>query len=261
MTGMLEGKNAIIYGAAGGIGRGVSHAFAREGAQVFLTGRSIEPLDALATEITDTGGSARVAVVDAFDEAAVDAHVSTVVAEAGSLDVSFNLISRGDVQGTALVDMTVEELMRAVDEGLRSNFITARAAARQMSSQGSGVVLHLNSASGAGALAGMGSTGPADAAVESFMRYLAAEVGANGVRVCGIWTAGVRETLTTEKIAEVDPTRFGAEQVIEMISQMSVLNRPPVLAEVAETAAFLASDRAAGITGSMTNVTAGLVLR
>jgi NAD(P)-dependent dehydrogenase (short-subunit alcohol dehydrogenase family) len=258
---MLEGKSAIIYGAAGGIGRGVARTFAREGAHVFLAGRSVAPLEVLATQISETGGSASVAVVDAFDEAAVDAQVSTVVEETGSLDVSYNLISRGDVQGTPLVDMSVDDLMRAVDEGLRGNFITARAAARQMSSQGSGVVLHLNSASGAGALAGMGSTGPADAAVESFMRYLAAEVGANGVRVCGIWTAGVRETLTTEKIAEVDPNGFGAEQVIAMISQMSVLDRPPALAEVAETAAFLASDRAAGITGSMTNVTAGLVLR
>jgi len=261
MTGMLEAKNAIVYGAAGGIGRGVAQAFAREGARVFLAGRSEAPLHALAKVIRNAGGDAQVAVVDAFDEAAVEAQVASVVQDAGSLDVSFNLISRGDVQGTPLIEMKVTDLMRAVDDGLRSNFITARAAARQMSSQGSGVVLHLNSASGAGAMAGMGSTGPADAAVESFMRYLAAEVGRSGVRVCGIWTAGVRETLTTEKITEVDPGGFGAEQVIEMISQMSVLGRPPGLAEVAETAAFLASDRAAGITGSMTNVTAGLVLR
>ena len=82
------------------------------------------------------------------------------------------------MQGIPLIDMTADDLMRAVDQGLRTNFLTARAAARQMTEQGSGVVLHLNSASGAGAMAGMGSTGPADAAVESFMRYLAAEVGA-----------------------------------------------------------------------------------
>lgn len=58
------------------------------------------------------------------------------------------------------------------------------------------MILHLNSASGAGAMPGLGSSGPADAATEAFMRYLAAEVGRQGVRVCGIWTAGVAETLT-----------------------------------------------------------------
>jgi NAD(P)-dependent dehydrogenase (short-subunit alcohol dehydrogenase family) len=70
-----------------------------------------------------------------------------------------------------------------------------------MIEQGSGVILHLNSASGPGATPGMGSTGPADAATESFMRHLAAEVGPHGVRVCGIWTAGVLETLSDERSA------------------------------------------------------------
>ena len=140
-------------------------------------------------------------MLDALDEAAVDAHVADVAARHGSLDISFNLIARGDVQGIPLVDMTADDLLRAVDTGLRSNFITARAAARHMAAQGSGVILHLNSASGAGAMPGMGSTGPADAAIEAFMRYLAAETGPSGVRVCGIWTAGVAESLTQDKIA------------------------------------------------------------
>jgi len=166
------------------------------------------------------------------------------------------------VQGTPLVGMTADDLLRAPITGLRSNFLTARAAARRMIAQRSGVILHLNSASGEAAMPGMGSTGPADAAVESFMRYLAAEVGPSGVRVCGIWTAGVEETLRADKLAEVGgPDTPDPQTVIDMISGMAALRRTPRLADVAETAAFLASDRAAGITGSMTNVTAGLVLR
>ena len=262
MTELLEGKTAIIYGGGGGIGGGVARTFAREGARVFLVGRTREKLDAVAKDITSASGSAEVAVVDALDEQAVDAHVRAVAAEAGSVDVSFNLITRGDVQGTPLVDMTTDDLLRAVVTGLQSSFLTARAAARRMIAQGSGVILHLNSASGAGAMPGMGSTGPADAATEAFMRYLAAEVGPHGVRVCGIWTAGVAETLTSEKLKAVGGGSAPApEQVLEMIGAMAALRRTPRLADVAEVAAFLASDRAAGMTGAMANVTCGLVLR
>lgn len=262
MTGLLKGKTAIVYGGGGGIGGGVARTFAREGAKVFLVGRTRDTLDVVAKDITSAGGSAEVAVVDALDEQAVDEHVRAVASEAGRVDVSFNLITRGDVQGTPLVEMTTDDLLRAVVTGLQTNFITARAAARRMIEQGSGVILHLNSASGAGAMPGMGSTGPADAATEAFMRYLAAEVGPQGVRVCGIWTAGVAETLTDEKIAAVGgegaPT---AQTVEEMIAGMASLRRAPRLADVAEVAAFLASDRAAGMTGTIANVTAGLVLR
>jgi NAD(P)-dependent dehydrogenase (short-subunit alcohol dehydrogenase family) len=262
MTDLLRDRNAIVYGAGGGIGGAVARAFAREGAQVFLAGRTRERLEAVAESIAASGGTADVAVLDALDEQAVDAHVQDVVSRAGTVDVSFDLIKRGDVQGTPLVDMTTGDLLRAVVNGLQSSFVTARAAARRMTEQGSGVILHLNSASGAGAMPGMGSTGPADAATEAFMRYLAAEVGPRGVRVCGIWTAGVAETLTKEGLAEVagenapDP-----EAALRMIAGMAALRRTPSLADVAETAVFLASDRAAGITGSMVNVTCGLVLR
>src|SRR5437016_8478425 len=127
---LLENKNAIIYGAGGWIGSGVARTFAREGATVFLVGRTREKLDAVAANITAAGGSAEVAVVDALDEQAVDAHVRAVAAQAGSVDVSFNLITRGDVQGTPLVDMTTDDLLRAVVTGLQSSFLTARAAAR-----------------------------------------------------------------------------------------------------------------------------------
>ena len=95
MTALLQGENATIYGAGGGIGAGVARTFAREGARVFLAGRARETLDAVATDITSESGAAEVAVLDALDEAAVDEHVREVGNQAGSVDVSFNLISRG----------------------------------------------------------------------------------------------------------------------------------------------------------------------
>ena len=260
---LLENKNAVIYGAAGGIGRGVALTFAREGARVFLAGRTREKLEGVAAEITAAGGSAEAAVVDALDELAVEELARTVASRAGSIDVSFNLISRGDVQGIPLVDMTAADLTHAVITGLTANFLTARAAAHRMIEQGSGVILMLTSGSSAGAPPLMGSTPPADAATEAFMRSLAAELGPHGIRVLGLWTAGVAETLSPEKIASVNSTMqmdaAGVENLIERLGEMTMLRRAPRLAQVAEVAAFLASDRASAMTGTINNVTCGLV--
>lgn len=262
MTELLQNKNAIIYGAGGSIGRGVATTFAREGARVFLVGRTRAALELTAHDVAEAGGQAEVATFDVFDEAAVEAHLADVVDRAGHVDVSFNLVTRGDVQGQLLLDMSVADLTRPVTNGLLANAITARAAARRMVDQGSGVILHLTSGSSAGLAPMMGGTGPADAATETYMRYLASEVGPSGVRVIGLWTAGVAETLTRAKMAEVG--RDGVpdpEIVLQMIANAAILRRTPHLGEVADTAAFLASDRAKGITATIVNVTSGLVAR
>ena len=260
---LLKNKNAVVYGAAGGIGRGVALTFAREGARVFLAGRTREKLEGVAAKITAAGGSAEVAVVDALDEQAVEEHARTVASRAGSIDVSFNLITRGDVQGIPLVDMTAADLTHAVMTGLTSNFFTARAAARRMIDQKSGVILMLTSGSSSGGTPMMGSTSPADAATEAFMRSLAAELGPHGVRVLGLWTAGVPETLTPEKIAAVNSNMMmdaaGLENLKGQMAQMTMLRRMPGLAQVADVAAFLASDRASAMTGTITNVTCGMI--
>jgi NAD(P)-dependent dehydrogenase (short-subunit alcohol dehydrogenase family) len=257
---LLDSRNAVIYGAGGSIGGAVAREFAREGARVFLAGRTREKLERVARDIGADGGSAEVAVVDALDERAVDEHARDVVSQAGSIDVSFNLITRGDVQGIPLVDMATDDLLRAVVNGLRTNFMTARAAARHMVEKGSGVILALDSGSANGSPM-MGSTGPADAATDTFIRNLAAEIGPRGVHVVGIWTAGLPETLSPESLAAVD-SKFrdeaAFEGLIENLDQMRMTRRSPELAEVAATAAFLASDKAGAITGTFVNVTSGM---
>ena len=257
---LLDNKNAVIYGAGGSIGGAVAKEFAHEGARVFLAGRTRDPLEEVAADISSAGGSAKVAVLDALDEEAVDEHARAMVSEAGSIDVSFNLITRGDVQGIPLIEMTTDDLLRAVVNGLRSNFITARAAARHMVEQGSGVILVLDSGSANGSPM-MGSTGPADAVTDILVRNLAAEIGPRGVRVVGIWTAGLPETFSKEKITAVD-SRFQEEAafqgLIEGLDQMRMTRRSPRLKEVAATATFLASEKAAAITGTFVNVTSGM---
>lgn len=86
---LLKNKNAVIYGAGESIGGAVARAFAREGARLFLVGRSPDTLEKVAKEISAAGGLVETAIVDAFDEKAVDEHSAVVVAKAGSIDVSF----------------------------------------------------------------------------------------------------------------------------------------------------------------------------
>ena len=138
---LLSGKNALIYGGAGAIGSTMARAFAGEGARVHLAGRTQATLDAVADDIRSSGGLAETARVDALDEAAVDAHVEDVAGRFGSVDVSFNLISVNDVQGTPLVEMSLHDYEMPIVLALRSTFITTRAAARQMIGQKSGVIL------------------------------------------------------------------------------------------------------------------------
>jgi NAD(P)-dependent dehydrogenase (short-subunit alcohol dehydrogenase family) len=261
MTPLLEDKNTVVYGGGGSIGGGVARTFAREGARVFLAGRTREPLEAVAADIARAGGSAEVAVLDVLDGEAVDEHAAAVASEAGSIDATFLAIKRGDVQGTPLIEMADDDLTRAVTTGLLATHHMARAAARSMTTQGSGAILTLTSATSAAPSPGMGSTGPTDAAIETYLQTLAHEVGPQGVRVACLWTAAVVESLTTEKMAEVSGAEMDPAEVEKAIAGMSVLRRAPRLQQVADTVAFLASDRAAGITATKINVTSGLVPR
>jgi NAD(P)-dependent dehydrogenase (short-subunit alcohol dehydrogenase family) len=260
-TMILENRNAVIYGAGGSIGSAVAATFAREGARVFLVGRTREGLERVAKEITAAGGRADVAVFDALDEQAVDDHARSVVETAGSIDISFNLVGAGDVQGIPLIDMTTADFTRPIVTRATANFISARAAARHMVKQGSGVVLALDSGSAVGSPM-MGGTGPADAATDTLVRNLAAEIGPSGVRVVGIWTAGLPQTLSPEKLATVtggpamDDAAF--QGLLQHLDGMRMTRRSPTLAQVAATAAFLASDGAGAITGTFVNVTSGM---
>jgi 3-oxoacyl-[acyl-carrier protein] reductase len=123
---LLERNNAVIYGGGGTIGGAVARAFAREAATVHLAGRTVAKLDQVAGEIREQGGTATTAQVDALDEGAVDAHAGELVRDHGSLDVSMNLISTGDVQGTPLVEMELADFERPIHNAMRSTYVTAR---------------------------------------------------------------------------------------------------------------------------------------
>jgi 3-oxoacyl-[acyl-carrier protein] reductase len=249
---LLENKNAVIYGAGGSIGSAVARAFAREGARVHLAGRTIESLEQVAEEIRSAGGVAEMAQVDALDETAVDEHANAVVASAGGIDISFNLISVGDVQGTPLAEMPLEDFERPVMIAVRTQILTSRAAARHMSKQGSGVILFFGGYGDPLPDYYLGGFQVALNAIESLRRQLASELGPYGIRAVTLQTGGVPETI---------PESFdGREAIIEGIVGLTMLKRAATLEDVGNVAAFAASDLARTMTATALNISCGAIV-
>jgi 3-oxoacyl-[acyl-carrier protein] reductase len=259
---LLENKNAVIHGGGGSVGGAVARAFAREGAKVFLAGRTLATLDAVAEEIAATGGEAETAQVDALDEKAVDEHADAVADKAGGIDVSFNAISHGDVQGMPLIDMPFDDFARPIGNAMRAQFLTARAAARHMIRRGSGVILTITATTARMTIPDVGGTGVTFDAIESLCRQWACELGPHGIRVAWLRTTGLPEALADIPLFPDYGTgkAMTREELIAWLQRETMLNRLTSLDEVGNTAAFLASDRASAVTASAANLSCGSVL-
>jgi NADP-dependent 3-hydroxy acid dehydrogenase YdfG len=166
---LLEGKTAVIYGAGGNIGGPTAKAFAREGAIVFLAGRTLDQVKPLAAEINSAGGLAEPAKVDALDPKAVEEHLQGIVASRGGLDISYNLISTGVAMGTPLIQLTAAQFDSAAFTRARSCFITSTAAARVMQKQGRGVILGLTARNGRLPVQDTGGFSAGNAAIEALL--------------------------------------------------------------------------------------------
>jgi NAD(P)-dependent dehydrogenase (short-subunit alcohol dehydrogenase family) len=257
--GLLAGKNAVIYGAAGAIGSAVSRAFAREGAQLFLAGRDLEKVAALAREISAGGGTVRAAGVDALDRAAVEQHLADVIRQCGGIDISFNLIGIDDVQGEPLTDMNVETFSQPILNAMRTQYFTATAAARAMALRRKGVILALTAQVARKPYAGSGGFGVACAAIEGLWRQLAVELGPEGVRLVTLRSSGSPDAAGVSAAIGRHARSAGvSREVFEArIAEKTMLRRMPRVAEIADAAVLMASDRASGITAAVANVTCG----
>jgi len=252
---LLVNKKAVIYGAGGSLGGAIARAFAREGAHVFLAGRTKATLDAVAKEITEKGGVAETAVVDALNENAVKHYVDTIVKKSGSIDISYNAIGVEAVQGFPLYEMTVEDFMRTITIGMQSQLITTSAAARHMLKKGSGVILSLAATPGGVAYPNTGGFGVLCNAIEGFSRNLAAELGPQGIRVVCMRSAGSPDSVTFKSAIENRPEIMKIR--LKEMEDDTMLKRLPLMHEIASVAVFLVSDMASGMTGTTVNITCG----
>jgi 3-oxoacyl-[acyl-carrier protein] reductase len=258
---LLENKNAVIYGGGGTVGGAVARAFAREGAKVFLAGRTLASLDQVAQDISTGGGVAETAQVDALDEQAVDRHADAMAEKVGGIDVSFNAIGHGDVHGMPLIDIPFEDFARPITIATRSLFLTARAAARHMVVQGSGVIMTITATTAYKTIPNVGGTGVTFDAMESLCRQWACELGPKGVRVVWLQTTGIPEAIsdTIDRFPDYGTGSGGMtrDELIAWLQAETMLNRLTSLAEVANAAAFMASDRASAMTATAANITGG----
>jgi NAD(P)-dependent dehydrogenase (short-subunit alcohol dehydrogenase family) len=258
---MLKDKVAVVYGAGGAIGGAVARAFASEGARLFLTGRRLAPVEVVAKDVAAAGGSAETAEVDALDEEAVEEHLRHVTGSAGRVDISFNAVGIPDttILGVPLTDLDVERFSLPVAAYTRSYFLTARTAARHMLRHGSGVIMTVSTLHARTGIPLVGGFGPAMAAKEALTRDLSAELAPRGIRVVGLRPQAMPETLTIRRAFEPRAEASGMtwEQWQDFLAGRTHPRRLMTLAEMANTAAFLASDKASGMTGTTVNLTMG----
>jgi NAD(P)-dependent dehydrogenase (short-subunit alcohol dehydrogenase family) len=258
---MLKDKVAVIYGAGGAIGSAVVRAFASEGANLFLTGRYLASVEAVAKDVISAGGSADAAQVNALDEQTVDKHLQSVTDKAGRVDISFNAVGIPDTRilGVPLVELDVEQFSLPIATYTRSYFLTARLAARHMIRNKSGVIMRVTALHSRTGIPLVGGYGPAMAAMEALTRELSAELAPQGIRVVGLRPQAMPETDTIKEAFEPRAQALGMtwEQWQELLASRTHARRLMTLQEMAHVAVFMASDKASGMTGTTVNLTLG----
>jgi 3-oxoacyl-[acyl-carrier protein] reductase len=260
---LLNDKRAVIFGAAGGVGRGIAKEFAAGGAAVFLSGRTFSPVNDLASEIINSGGTAHAEEVDALNELAVNAYVDRI-AKDGSIDILLNAIGQEPKDygnATPPLEVTPEQFLLPLKTLVLSQFITARSVGRHMVKQRSGVIIFITANPSRG-VAGAASIGAAFGAMESLLRSLAASWGPSGVRVVGIRSGPMVDTRTIQQSFEIGAKKAGTtkEQILVNFEQGALLRSSSTVVDTARVATFLASDYSRTITGAIINANSGRVM-
>ncbi len=246
---ILLGKRAIVFGAGGSLG----------------AGRTKASLEEVMKQITTAGGKAHVTVLDALDDAAVNQYIDGLAKQSGRIDVVFNAtgpLVKEYGNGKLAVDLPIEEFMTPMTTVVKSQFITARAAARHMRQQRSGVIIFLTGSPARGHVEGATAIGTAFGAIESLTENLAVEVSPAGVRVVCLRTTANTDSRSIQDTMDgfVSAANITKEQAIARIANLNFLKVPASVSDTARAAVLIASDGARMLTGTVVNATAGAAL-
>jgi NAD(P)-dependent dehydrogenase (short-subunit alcohol dehydrogenase family) len=255
---MLQGKHAIVFGAGGSLGAAVAREFAAEGADVYVSGRTPSTVNDLTQQIIADGGRAQAAVLDVLDDAAVNAYLHGIRQQAGTIDIVYNASgprASEYANGRLALDLTVDQFMLPTDTIVKSNFITARAAARHMVQQRSGVILFVTGSPARGHVPGATAIGAAFGALENLTENLAIEVGPFGVRVVCLRTLANLDSRTI--IDTMAAANFTMEQARAQFADSTFLKTTAGVSDTAKSAVLLTSDCARMWTATVVNQTAG----
>jgi 3-oxoacyl-[acyl-carrier protein] reductase len=244
----LLGKVSIITGAAQGIGLATALKFAQEGAIVIVCDVKPAAVDAAVAQCQALGAKAQGFVVDVTQRAMVDAAVKAVLDTHGRIDVLVN--NAGITQDARLQKMTLEQFDRVIDVNLRGVFHCAQAVTDAMVAQGSGVILNASSVVGIYGNFGQTNYAATKFGVIGFTKTWSRELGPKGIRV----NAVAPGFINTPIISTIP------EKVIAEMKDRVPLKRLGQPEDIANVYAFLASDEASYINGTVIEVAGGLTL-
>lgn len=262
---ILHGKHAVVFGAGGSIGAEVAREFAAEGARVFLAGRSKANVEAVAKQITERGGEAQISVIDTLNDAAVNDYITGIVNQTGNIDILLDAsgpLAREYGNGKIAVELPIEEFMVPLATIVKSRFITARAAARHMIKQHTGVIIFVTGSPARGHVPGATAIAAAFGAIETLTENLAFEVSPFGVRVVCLRTLANIDSRSIQDTMDflAGQLKITKDQAMVQIAQSNFLRVPATVADTANAAVLIAADRARMLTGTVVNATAGAAL-
>ena len=253
---ILEEKVAIITGAASGIGKGIAEKFAREGARVAIADINLAMAEKTAREI---GPSAMAVKVDVGDKACVEAMADKVEEKLGPLDIFVN--NAGVSYVAPFLDCSEQLWDKTMLINLKGAFHGCQAAVKRMLPRKKGVILNMSSQSGKAGNSQYAAYCASKFGVVGLTQSLAVEFAAEGIRVNAICPGVVFTPLWDAMIEDYAKKRnMEPEQVKPYLESKVPLGRLCTPEDVANTAAFLASDQASFITGQSINVSGGLIL-
>ena len=257
---MGDRRVTVITGASQGIGAVIARTFGGEGDAVVLAARNAANLERVAAEVRQAGGLPLVVETDVTDLSSVEAMGHEARSAFGGVDV---VVANSGIGGPSgrLWELDPDEWDATFAVNVKGVFLTARAAIPTMIEGGGGSIVVIGSISGKRPLFGRSAYTSTKAALVGFTRTLALEAGAHGIRVNLIspgFVAGPRLDWVIQ--AQAEARGVTAEAVRAEFESQSPMGRLTDPQDVADTAVYLASDRAAGLTGADLNVNAGVVM-